>query len=283
MARQTAQSAKPASADATPICGIVMPISATADYSEAHWRDVRRIITRAAFKAGFAAHLVSEARESGVIHSRIVQSLHDNPMVVCDVSSRNANAIFELGIRLTFDRPTIIIKDDVTPFSFDHNPVDHLIYPRDLRYHVVQRFIRDLADKITATHNKARSDPNYSTFLKHFGKFKVPGLETRDIPADEFVRAIQNTIETLNTKISELRHRRHPIDEARSELDRMSSTLRMLRRTLKIDPTLRFEELPRETQESILLAFHATLGDRRHPIIEAAWDRIRQQQTRETP
>jgi hypothetical protein len=42
--------------------------------------------------------------------------------------------MFELGMRLAFDKPTIVIKDDVTKFNFDTSPIKHLQYRRDLRY-----------------------------------------------------------------------------------------------------------------------------------------------------
>lgn len=40
--------------------------------------------------------------------------------------------MFELGMRLTFDKPTIIIKDNTTDFIFDTGPIEHLQYPKDL-------------------------------------------------------------------------------------------------------------------------------------------------------
>ena len=93
------------------ICGIVMPISAIDGCSEQHWADVLDILTDAIGHAGFDSNLVSNADDVGIIHKRIIQNLHDNPVVVCDVSGRNSNVMFELGLRLAFDRPTIIVKD----------------------------------------------------------------------------------------------------------------------------------------------------------------------------
>src|SRR5438045_758841 len=104
-----------------PTCGIVMPISAWDGCTESHWADVREILEEAVDEAGFEPNLVSNADEVSVIQKRIVQNLYDNPIVICDVSGRNG---------LAFDKPTIIIKDDKTPFSFDTSPIEHLEYPR---------------------------------------------------------------------------------------------------------------------------------------------------------
>ena len=93
-----------------PICGIVMPISGMDGCSESHWSDVLRIISEAIDEADFEGNLVSNADDVGIIHKRIIQNLYDNPMVVCDVSGKNPNVMFELGLRLAFDKPTVIIR-----------------------------------------------------------------------------------------------------------------------------------------------------------------------------
>lgn len=100
-------------------CGIVMPIASMEGYPESHWKDVKRIIESAIKEDNFEARLVSDADDIGVIHKRIVQNLYDNPMIVCDISGRNPNVMFELGLRLAFDKPAIIIKEEITPYSFD--------------------------------------------------------------------------------------------------------------------------------------------------------------------
>lgn len=113
------------------ICGVVMPISAIDGLSEAHWADVLGMISEAASKAGFIANLVSNADDVGVIQKRIIQNLYDNAIVVCDVSGKNPNVMFELGMRLAFNKPTIIVKDDKTSYSFDTSPIEHVSYPRE--------------------------------------------------------------------------------------------------------------------------------------------------------
>src|SRR4051812_37518392 len=102
-----------------PTCGIVMPISSLDGCSEDHWLEVLEILTEAIDTAGFDGNLVSNADDVGIIQKRIIQNLYDNPIVLCDVSGKNPNVMFESGLRLAFDRPTIIIKDDKTSYSFD--------------------------------------------------------------------------------------------------------------------------------------------------------------------
>ena len=66
--------------------------------------------------------------------------------------------MFELGMRLAFDKPTIIIIDDKTSYSFDTAIIEHLSYPRDLRYGKINEFKIKLKEKIIATIKKSEND-----------------------------------------------------------------------------------------------------------------------------
>lgn len=170
-----------------PTCGIVMPISPIDGCDETHWSDVLDILSESVEIAGFKGDLVSNSDDVGIIHKRIIQNLYDNPVVVCDVSGKNPNVMFELGLRLAFDKPTIIVKDDVTAYSFDTSAIEHLEYPRDLRFNKIVEFKEKLAGKIKATYEKSMSDPSYTTFLKHFGEFKVAKLEKKEVSGQEYI------------------------------------------------------------------------------------------------
>ena len=162
-----------------PVCGIVMPISAIEDCSAGHWEEVKNILSEAVSSVGYEVNLVSDADDSGVIQKRIVQNLYNNEIVVCDVSCKNPNVMFELGMRLAFDKPTIIVMDNMTDYSFDTAPIEHLIYPRDLSYYRIMDFKTKLGGKIIGTMKNAEQ-AEYTTFLKHYGEFKVSAIEHKE-------------------------------------------------------------------------------------------------------
>lgn len=186
--------------DIRPKCGIVMPISGMDDLTPDHWSEVKGLIVECAEECGFVSDLVSAADFSGVIQKRIVQNLYGNDLVICDVSKQNANVMFELGLRLAFDKATIVIVDDETPISFDTSPIEHLIYPRDLRHGKILLFKEKLKGLINGTFAKSK-EPGYSTFLKDFGTFEVKGLDSKDIQFDEYV---QTSLEKLALQVSML-------------------------------------------------------------------------------
>lgn len=186
-------------------CGLVMPISAIDGCTSEHWAEVKNIITEAIEsieEPRFTVKLVSDADDVGVIQKRIVQNIYSSDIIVCDVSGKNPNVMFELGMRLAFDKPTVIIKDDKTDYSFDTGIIEHVPYPRDLRFSRVVTFKNSLSEKVLATHRAAASNPDHSTFLKNFGKFQVANLAEAVVPADKLVIEM---LSELQSEVSRLR------------------------------------------------------------------------------
>jgi hypothetical protein len=162
-------------------CGIIMPIASMPGYPAEHWSEVKNIIIEATQQVdgyNFKTEIVSNSDgEIDVIHKRIIQNLYNADIVICDISGKNPNVLFELGMRLAFDKPTILIKDDQTDFIFDTGVIEHITYPKDLRFSKIVNFKNELALRIKQTYEKSINDPNFSTFLGNFGEFKVPSLK----------------------------------------------------------------------------------------------------------
>ena len=181
-------------------CGIIMPISKIGDCTQQHWQEVRGIIEDAIKAAEFTPLLVSDADDSGIIQHRIVQNIYDNEMIVCDVSCKNPNVMFELGMRLAFDKPTIIIMDNDTPYSFDTAPIEHLTYPRNLNYYDILDFKEKLTQKIKATY-ESYLNQTANTFLKNFGEFRVASIEHRE---GEINDVILSRLDSLSIQIDRI-------------------------------------------------------------------------------
>jgi len=185
------------------VCGIIMPISSIADYKESHWLDVRKILHDAIEDVGYSPKLVSLSDEAGVIHKNIVQNLYENPIVVCDVSAKNANVMLELGIRLAFNKPVIIVKDSKTSYSFDTSPIEHLTYPTDLRFPSVVDFKKRLGEKILATIASYTDDPKKNSFLGAFGDFQSVKIDSEEISSAD---AILQNLEEMKRELRQTRN-----------------------------------------------------------------------------
>lgn len=237
-------------------CGIVMPISATDGCTADHWAEVKSIIVDAVNTIDvprFNSRLVSDADDVGVIQKRIVQGVYGADVVVCDVSGKNANVMFELGMRLAFDKPTVIIKDDKTDYMFDTGVIEHLTYPRDLRFQRIVEFKQLLAQKVLGTYTASTRDPEHSTFLKNFGTFKVAQLTEKEASAEqvilESIGELQKELRVLRRHIAPqtyLLQAEHPHGENSFTLDEIEAIL-------KQSETLLFQSGPEGIPELMTL------------------------------
>lgn len=187
-------------------CGIIMPIATmSSEYTSDHWSDVRHILHKAIEKAGFIPRIVSDSEESTVIHGSIINNIYNDEIIVCDVSNKNANVMFELGMRLAFNKPVVIVKDDKTDYSFDTGNIQHEPYRRDLRHSTVEKFIDDLSKKIMKTYEASKRE-DYQSFLSYFGKFEVAKVENKSIGESEAIEKVLNKMTVLESQIKNLNH-----------------------------------------------------------------------------
>jgi hypothetical protein len=189
--------------DLRPVCGLIMPIADTDGYPAGHWAEVKKLYISIGEESGFRTRLVSDSDDVRIIQKNIVQNVFDDDIIICDVSSKNPNVMFELGLRLAFDKAAVIVKDNITGYSFDTSPIAHINYPKDLRYYDIEDFRVELKAKLQATYEESKK-PNHSMYLDSFGKFVVKGLRTQEITDSEFVlenlRDIKN--ELINLRLS---------------------------------------------------------------------------------
>ena len=184
-------------------CGIIMPIAPSPEYPPEHWKDVLSILIEAVEETDFEPRLVSDDVAIGLIHDRIVTNIYHDDIIVCDVSSKNPNVMFELGLRLAFDKPTIIIKDEKTGYSFDTGVIEHISYPSSLRFSQIVDFKIELAKRIKATYDKSQTEPNFSPFLKSFGKTIVPSsIQQTEVPEGKY---IMEQLDMLRHEVRSLR------------------------------------------------------------------------------
>lgn len=133
-------------------CFVIMPISDAEGYEKGHFSHVYDDIIKPAVElTGFIPRRADEVKETNFIHLDILKKLIDAPIAICDLSTRNPNVLFELGIRQAFDKPVVLIQEKGTPKIFDIGPLRYLEYSKDMKYHDVIKTQQDLKIAIEAT------------------------------------------------------------------------------------------------------------------------------------
>ena len=112
-----------------PTCFVVMGFGEKPDYATGRTLDLdktyRTIIRPAVQTAGLTCIRADDVVHSGVIDTPIYELLLAADVVVADLSTSNANAIYELGVRHAL-RPhtTIVLAESEFKFPFD---LGHLV------------------------------------------------------------------------------------------------------------------------------------------------------------
>lgn len=142
-------------------CFVIMPIADMEGYDTGHFSRVyHHLIKPACEKSGFKAIRADDVGASNYIIIDILRKILDSDMVLCDLSGRNPNVLYELGIRQAFNLPTILIKDIKTNKIFDIQGLRYTEYNQTLRVDDVFRDIDLVSQALTETEGIKSTDVN---------------------------------------------------------------------------------------------------------------------------
>jgi len=148
-------------------CFIITPIADPEGYPDGHFLHVyENIVKPACESSGLKAVRADDVKQTNLIHLDILQKLIDSPIAICDLSTRNPNVLFELGIRQAFDKPVVLIQEKGTPKIFDITPLRYLEYSKDMKYHDVLKSQNELSEAIDATISADGANGNVNSIVK---------------------------------------------------------------------------------------------------------------------
>jgi hypothetical protein len=186
-------------------CGIIMPISATNNQTEAHWTAVRTLISRAIERAGFIATPVWENSATDRVSERIIGNIFQFPIAVVDISDSNPNVMLELGLRIASKKPTVVVVNDGGAIPFDIRDFHAIHYPTSLSILEMESFIEQLSDVLIAK-DKAANEDGYVPFLSNVVVDVIAPGE-REVPFGQF---LLDRLDEIDAKISSSSSKRQP-------------------------------------------------------------------------
>ena len=190
-----------------PDCFIIMPISDPEGYTPGHFRRVfEDLFAPACEQSGYRAVRADQVRQTNLIHLDILQRIIDSPMAICDLSSRNPNVLFELGLRQAFDKPVVLVQETGTPPIFDIAPLRITSYRREMLYRDVLDDQAELAGAIAATRDTASDAKSINSIVRLLGLTHAAALAT-PAEGDETVsllRVIMNELSNVKSQVTML-------------------------------------------------------------------------------
>ncbi|NVK75631.1 MAG: hypothetical protein HWE24_19325 [Oceanospirillaceae bacterium] len=244
-------------------CFAIMPISDVDGYPKGHFAHVYDdIIVPASEEAGFKAVRADEVKQTNLIHLDILQKLIEAPIAVCDLSTRNPNVLFELGIRQAFDRPVVLIQEKGTPKIFDITPLRYLEYSKDMKYHEVKKSQLELKEAIEATSSASGDPSNINSIVKLLGLGKaaqIPDVENqKESLAIEYMQSeMRDVRRMIESFMLEGRGGSQKYSISAIEYERISKELDSLTKQTRMSSgkrEQRFHELMMETEEFAMMS-----------------------------
>ena len=156
-------------------CFVIMGFGVKTDYSTGRKLDLNKsyqyLIKPVLEKKGWVCVRADEIPNSGMIDLQMYLELLNADVVIADLSTTNANAIYELGIRHAL-RPftTIVISEDKLVYPFDLNHISITKYTHlgdSIDYGEAERF-HDVLDNLldaAVNHTPPKNDSPVYTFL----------------------------------------------------------------------------------------------------------------------
>ncbi|MCG6265984.1 hypothetical protein [Vibrio furnissii] len=197
--------------DKKPSCFVIMPIADQKGYDDGHFTLVYEdIIKPAIIAAGMEVEQAraDEVKNSNLIHLDILRKVIESDIAICDMSSRNPNVFYELGMRQAFDKPTVLIRDEDTMVPFDINGLRYVEYKKGMRHRDVVKAVADLTSTLKATYEKKddKSEVNSLIRLMDLTAAKVQHVElTEDEKNSKLIEiklaSLTDMVEQLGRKI----------------------------------------------------------------------------------
>lgn len=229
-------------------CFVIMPISDADGYDSGHFERVYEdIVKPAVSNTESIPRRADEVKETNFIHLDILKKLIDAPIAVCDLSSRNPNVLFELGIRQAFDKPVVLIQEKGTPKIFDIGPLRYLEYDKGMKYHHVLKTQKDLTDVIVATKAAEGQQGNVNSIVRLMALSNPASIPTLEGDNKEAF-----AIDVLQTQLNDMRKMMEIslMENRRGTLKGGISSIEYERISNKLDKLLSTRKhLPKEIQE----------------------------------
>ncbi len=110
-------------------CFVIMPFSTTESCHQDEWSDIfENTIKPAVEESGFNYECFRASLVIGNIIRDIIDNLNKSDVVIADMTDRNPNVFYELGVRHTLQDATVLITQKMDDVPFDLRPYATLKY-----------------------------------------------------------------------------------------------------------------------------------------------------------
>lgn len=194
-------------------CFVIMPISQQPNYDSNHFDYVYEdIIKPAVINAGMKPVRADETQNTNLIQLDILKKVIDSDIAICDMSAKNPNVFYELGVRQAFDKPTVLMIDDATNAPFDVSSLRYVDYKKTMGYREVNDAVARLTKTLLDTYEKREDKSEINSLIRLMDLTTPAQLNHTEISAEdrtslqisELTAAVHQVQQTQNKMLSNM-------------------------------------------------------------------------------
>jgi len=184
-------------ASSSSLCFVIMPFSP--EYEIVY----RELIMPAVETFGLKVLRADDIYSPGVITEQIKAAIHQSIICVADVTSKNPNVLYEVGIAHTLGKPTILLSQNVEQIPFDLSALRVVIYGMDGMEKIrrARENLKGIIQEILGKRRLVKAEA-----LLQQGNARAAIVET----SIYFEHALRELIYRNETRIADLLHGRRP-------------------------------------------------------------------------
>ena len=135
-------------------------------------------------------------------------------MALCDLSNRNPNVLYELGLRQAYDKPVVLVQDDKTERIFDISGINTVSYKSNRLYENILEARERITEAIIST--KEGKETSIIKIWQAVAADISHDNMSREDKLDIMIRSIMNDIQDLKQEreITSRNKREFNIDDA---------------------------------------------------------------------
>ena len=118
-------------------------------------------------------------------------------MALCDLSNRNPNVLYELGLRQAYDKPVVLVQDEKTPRIFDVSGINTVQYSSERLFENVMEAREKITDALISTR-----DGKVNSIVKIVGA-ESASMKTGEVSQEDRMEVMLNSI---MSEIKEIRN-----------------------------------------------------------------------------
>ena len=182
-------------------CFVIMPFSASESRTENEWTEIFENILKPAWNE-FDVECYRTKVHRGSITKDIIEKLFSASIVFADLTDSNPNVMYELGVRHSFKKPSVMVKvkDSTIPFDVnDYNVFEYENTPKglgDLKNHI-KLVIQDIDKYPNKSDNPVWDFLYTSSFIIDYYK-EIETIQKLEALRDEFEGNLKKCDEFLD-------------------------------------------------------------------------------------